>query len=191
MPHHPETLEGPSQAKTSASTNTLAPWDPIRGLSKVHMRVIELHVDGMPNSKIAYQLKRWDHALSGTHIRRIIESPTGRHYASLYSAHVHGGAPALVQAFSQYAPAAAFVEAEIMLDPLEQTRHKLNAAQDVMDRAGPPKISRQENENKFPTTIIVNLLPSQLSALLAPPPAIEAEYVVLNDQPSTTAEPTD
>lgn len=177
MPYHPESLTGPSQAKTSASTTTQPPWEPIKGLSNVHMEIIRQHVRGVSVSRIGYALKRYDRDLSSTHIRRIIASPSGRRYASLYSAQIHGGAPGLMDAMSEHLPGAVFVETEIMYDPFAGERHRLSAAQDILDRGGLPKVSRQENDSKLPQTVVINLLPSQLAQFAAPPPVIEASVV--------------
>lgn len=185
-PYHPESLIGPSQAKTSASTNTLAPWEPIKGLSQVHMEIVRLHVmEGKSVSRINYQLKRYNRGLSGTHIRRILDSPSGRRYASFLSAQLHGGTPGLVTAMEQHLPGAVFVQTEIMYDPLEQARHRLAAADSILDRGGLPKISRQENDAKLPQNITINILPSQHASFAAPPPVIEAEIVPLLDAPSS------
>ena len=47
MPTHDENLLYPSQRKTSASTNTLPPWNPIGDLSAAHIEMIKKHVEGM------------------------------------------------------------------------------------------------------------------------------------------------
>lgn len=106
-------------------------------------------------------------------------------YASFYSAMYYGGLTKLVEAGVQHSPEALFTELQIMRNPLNEPRHRLNAGQDLLDRLGPPKISRQEVENQRPTTIVVNLLPSQLSQFLAAPPVIEAEIVQLLENPSS------
>jgi len=64
-------------------------------------------------------------------------------------------------------------------------RHRLAAADSIMDRVGPPKISRQENENRAPTMIVFNITASQLSQFAQPQPIIEAEVVQLLDNPSS------
>lgn len=141
--------------------------------------------DGMSVSKIGYQLKRYNRGMSGTHIRRILDSPKGRRYASFLSAQIHGGVAGLVQAASIHLAGALDVETEIMYDPFEGARHRLSAAQDVLDRGGLPKVSRQENDSKTPTTVIINLLPSQLESFTAAQPTIEANVVPLLDAPSS------
>lgn len=185
MPIHPENLTHPSQAKTSASTNTDAPWNPVKELSPKHKFVIELKVQGVSYSRIRYALKRRGTDFHKSHLQRIWESEKGQAYASLYSAQFHGGILGLVNQAQALAPEALYHTAEIMRDPMAGSRHQLAAAADIMDRVGPPKISRQENTNPQPTTIIVQLSASQLSQFAAPAPMIEAEVVGLLEQPSS------
>ena len=52
-----------------------------------------------------------------------------------------------------------------------------------MDRLGPPKISRQENENRPPMNINIILTGTQYSQFAGAQPAIEAETVELLDNP--------
>lgn len=184
VPYHPEALTHPSQAKTSASTSTQAPWDP-NYLSDKHIEMIKQHVQGIPTSKIVYNFKKYGVKYSNRHIKRIIESPKGREFASLYSAQWFGGTAKLVEFGAGYAPEAVYTELELMRNPLTAERHRLGAAQDIMDRVGPPKISRQENQNPPPTMIVVNILPSQMSQFLAPPAFVEATVVPLLEQPSS------
>ena len=82
-------------------------------------------------------------------------------------------------------PEAVQTQYDVMRDPMAGPRHRLAAAQDHMDRFGIPKISRQENENKTPTMIVVNLLPSQRSQFALPQPTIEAEVVMLPPEVSS------
>lgn len=185
MPIHPENLTHPSIANTSASTNTQPPWNPINELTERHKFVIQLRVQGIPYSKIRYALKRKGTNLSKEHMRRIWESEKGQTYASLYSASYYGGIAGLVETAQALAPEALYETVQIMRDPLAGSRHRLAAADSVMDRVGPVKVSRQEVENKTPTTIIVNLLPSQVSSFYAPLPTIEATVVPLLENPSS------
>ena len=182
MPTHPENLHFPSQAKTSASTTTLPPWNPIKELSPAHIEIIKQSVHGLPPTRIRYHMARLGEKYSKTHIIRVLQSEKGRQYASLYSALHFGGMQKLVEVGSEYAPEAISHVLDIMRNPVTGERHRLAAADSIMDRVGPPKISRQESDNKQAVTVFLNLHPSQLSALLAPPPAIEAEYVVLPDR---------
>lgn len=186
-PSHPWSLTDPSQAKTSASTNTEAPWDPIR-LNPQHVEMVKQWVHGIPVSRIVYNFKRFGVQFSGRHIKRVIESPKGREFASLYSGQVHGGIQGLTFQGMSYAPEAFYTEVDLMRNPAVGERHRLSASQDIMDRVGPVKVSRQETENKQPTTIIVNLLPGQMQQFLTPPPAMEAEAVILPELPSSTDE---
>jgi hypothetical protein len=136
-------------------------------------------VQGLSQSKIAYALKRWGKRYSQRQIIRVLQSEKGRQYASLYSAMYYGGLSGLVEAGASHAPEALHTELSMMQNPLTAQRHRLAAAQDVMDRVGPPKISRQENQNPQPTTVVINLLPSQVSQFLTVPVAIEAQAVLL------------
>jgi hypothetical protein len=181
VPYHPESLTHPSQAKTSASTTTQAPWNPIKELSSAHIEMLKLHVQGMPTSRIAYALKRWGKRYSKRQIDRVIQSEKGRQYASLYSAMYYGGMPKFVEAGADHAPEAFHTELSMMQNPLTGERHRLAAAQDVMDRMGPPKISRQETPHAQPTTIVVQIAASQLSQFLSAPPLLEAETILLPD----------
>jgi len=185
MPTHPENLHFPSQAKTSASTTTLPPWNPIKELSPAHIEIIKQHVHGLPPTRIRYHMRRLGEEYSKTHILRVIQSAKGRQYASLYSALHFGGMQKLVEVGSEYAPEAISHVLDIMRNPLTGERHRLAAADSVMDRVGPPKISRQESDNRQPTMVVINLLPSQLSQFAMPQPIIEAEVVPLLDNPSS------
>ena len=185
MPIHPEHLTHPSQAKTSASTTTQPPWNPIGELSSAHIEMIKLSVQGLSQSRIAYALKRWGKRYSQRQIIRVLQSEKGRQYASLYSAMYYGGLSGLVETAAHHAPEALHTELSMMQNPLTAQRHRLAAAQDVMDRVGPPKISRQENQNPQPTTVVINLLPSQVSQFLTAPVAIEATTVPLLEHPSS------
>lgn len=185
MPTYPDAHTEPSQAKTSASTTTLPDWEPVR-LSPAHVEMVKQSVHGIPITRIAYNFKRFGVTYSNRQISRILKSAKGQEFASLYSAQVHGGIAGLTYRGTDYAPEALYTEVELMRNHLVGERHRLSASQDIMDRVGPPKISRQETENKQPTTIIVNLLPGQMQQFLTPPPAIEAETVQLLDQPSSS-----
>ena len=185
MPYYPDKLTEPSQRKLSASTNTEPPWNPVR-LSEAHVEMIKQYVHGVPIAKIANNFKRYGVPYSGRQIYRVVTSPRGQEFASLYSAHVNGGTQRLVEYGAAYSPEAMYTELGIMRNPLGADRHRLAAAQDLMDRVGPPKISRQETDNQQPTTVIINLTPSQLSQFAMPPAMIEAEVVALLDQPGST-----
>jgi len=186
MTWHPETLTDPSQAKTSASTNTEAPWEPLKGLSPTHIEMIKQHVKGISISRIVLNFKRYGVNYSSRHISRVLQSQQGKEYASLYSAHFHGGTVDMVETGRDHMPEAVYTELDLMRNPLVGERHRLGAAQDLMDRFGPPKISRQETEQRQPTTVVINLLPSQLSQFLLPPPMIEAETVQLLVEPAAS-----
>lgn len=183
-PYHPNALTGPSLAKTSASTNTEIPWNPINWKAS-YTEMCKQHVQGIPVSKICYNFKRFGVRITGRHIKRLLESEKGREFVSLYSAQYHGGSLGLLERGSDYLPEATYTEVEIMRNPLEGARHRLNASQDLMDRFGLPKISRQENDSKLPQTVIINLLPSQLAQFAAPPPVIEAHVVELIEPTSS------
>lgn len=188
MPTHPENLHFPSQAKTSASTNTLPPWNPIKELSPAHIEMIKRHVEGMPTTKIRYHMARYGEKYSKTHITRVLQSEKGRQYASLYSALHYGGMQKLVEEGTSYAPEAIAHVLDIMRNPLTGERHRLAAADSIMDRVGPPKISRQENENRAPTMIVFNITASQLSQFAQPQPIIEAEVVMLPEVSSANGD---
>lgn len=166
----------PSQAKTSASTNTEPPWEPATW-KHPYTEMVRQHVDGKPIRNIAMSFHKYGVTYSGRHIRRIIESSQGRELASLMSAERSGGVTRLQAALSAFLPEAVHTELGIMRNPMTGERHRLAASMDLLDRGGIPKISRQESDNKLPTTIVVNLLPSQLKTFLAPPPIMEAEVV--------------
>jgi hypothetical protein len=183
-PYHPEKLTHPSQAKTSASTSTETPWDPIY-LNPQHVEMLKQRVQGIPVSRIVYNFKRFGVQFSSRHIKRVIDSPKGREFASLYSAQLHAGTVGLTTVGAMYAPEALYTEVDIMRNPLSGERHRLNAAQDLMDRTGPPKISRQETENLKPTTIVLNITASQMSQFAAPPAVVEATVVPLLENPSS------
>ena len=176
MPYHPDSLEFPSQAKTSASTNTEVPWNP-NYLSDKHVEMIKQSVQGIPVSKIAYNFKKYGVKISSRHIHRVLDSPKAREFASLYSAQWHGGTSKLVELGAAYAPEMLYSQIELARNPLTAERHRLSAMQDTMDRVGPAKVSRQEVENRQPTQIVVMLTPSQLSQFAMPQPTIEAEVV--------------
>ena len=188
MPTHPENLLYPSQAKTSASTSTQPPWNPIGDLSAIHVEMIKKSVEGLGPTRIRYHMKRLGHEYSKTHIVRVLQSQKGREFASVYSAMYFGGVTKLVEYGTSLTPEALQTQYDVMRDPLIEPRHRLAAAQDHMDRFGIPKISRQESENKTPTMIVVNLLPSQLSQFAMPQPTIEAEVVMLPEVSSANDE---
>lgn len=185
MPYHPEALTHPHVGGGSTSTaTTLPPWDPVH-LTPQHVEMIKQHVHGIPASRIRYNFKRFGVEFSQRQIGRVLQSQKGREFASFYSAQVHGGTAGLTYHGALYAPEAMYTEVDIMRNPLAQERHRLAASQDLMDRVGPPKISRQENTNPQPTTIVVNLLPSQVSQFLTPPAQVDAEVVLLPEPPSS------
>lgn len=187
MPTYPSAHSLPSVRNTSASTTTQPDWEPVR-LSLQHTEMIKQHVHGIPVTRIVYNFKRFGVNYSRRQVERVLKSQKGQEFASLYSAQVHGGIEGLTYRGAMYAPEALYTELDIMRNPLAGERHRLGAAQDVMDRVGPPKISRQETENKVPQTIVINLLPSQLSQFLQPPVAIEAEVVPLSLPSSSAAD---
>jgi hypothetical protein len=82
-------------------------------------------------------------------------------------------------------PEAIYTELDIMRNPMTGERHRLGAAQDLMDRFGPPKISRQETDNKQPTQVFITLSASQLSQFALPPPTVSAEIVLLPEVSSS------
>lgn len=185
MPSHPESLTHPSLAGSFPSTSTQSAWQPIE-LKAAHYEMIKKHVEGLSNSRIAAHLKRNGHRYSQRQIQRVLNSELGMGYASFYSAFHYGGLTKLVEAGTQHSPEALFTELMIMRNPLNEPRHRLNAGQDLLDRLGPPKISRQENDNIRPTTIVVNVLPSQMSQFLSAPPTVEAKVVpLLLENPSS------
>ena len=184
MTWYPDKITGPSQAKAIASTDTQAPWEP-NYLSDKHIEMLKQHVQGIPTSKIVMNFKKYGVSISNRQVNRVLVSAKGREFASLYSAQWHGGTAKLVEMGAGYSPEAVYTEVELMRNPLTAERHRLGAAQDVMDRFGPPKISRQETETRQPTTVIVNLLPGQMQQFLTPPPAIEAETVALPETVSS------
>ena len=175
----------PSIGGGSTSTaTTLPPWEPV-SLSPQHVEMLKQHVQGIPISKIVYNFKRFGVKYSYRQIQRVIHSQHGQEFASFYSAHFHAGAVGLVEHGREHSPEAVYTELSIMRNPYSGDRHRLGAAQDMLDRFGPPKISRQETENRQPTTIVINLLPSQLSQFLTPQPEIEAELVLLPEPQSS------
>lgn len=184
MPYHPSALSGESQRKTSASTNTEAPWEPVR-LKPEHVEMIKQAVQGIPPSRIAFNFKRYGVRYSNRQISRVLDSAKGREFASLYSAQLHGGIAGLTYQGMVHAPEAFYTELDIMRNPFSGERHRLAAAQDVMDRVGPAKVSRQETEQKTPTTIVLNITASQLSQFHAPITVIEAVEVPLLENPSS------
>ena len=179
MPTYPSAHTFPSAARTSASTLSQPDWEPVH-LKPQHVEMIKQHVHGIPVTRIVYNFKRFGVEYSRRTVERVIKSHKGQEFASFYSAQVHGGIEGLTYHGATYAPEAMYTEIDIMRNPFVGERHRLGAAQDLMDRVGPPKISRQETENKVPQTIVINLLPSQLSQFLQPPVAIEAEVVPLS-----------
>lgn len=181
MPIDPEKYEYPSQATTNIAQHV---WQP-RELKPLHREVIRQHVQGIKNARIVRNCKKYGVSITATHVHRILRTRAGMEYASLYSAQLHNGLPGLVEHGAEYVPDAVHTELNILRNPLGETRHRLNAAQDYMDRFGPPKISRQENQQAPPQTIVVNLVPSQLSQFLSPPPQIEAEVVPLLENPDS------
>jgi hypothetical protein len=148
--------------------------------------MIKKHVEGMGATRIRYHMKRMGEEYSKTHIVRVIQSAKGREVGSLYSALYYGGMNKLVEQATAYAPEALSTVLGIMRNPIAGSRHQLAAADSIMDRVGPVKVSRQETENKAPTMIVVNVLSSQLSQFNSPQPTIEAEVVQLLEQPSSS-----
>lgn len=184
MPQYPSDMTYPTSGKTIASTNTEPQWEPVH-LKPQHVEMIKQHVQGIPITRIAYNFKRFGVAYSHRQIDRVLKSAKGQEFASFYSAQLNGGTVGLTFHGAMYAPEAMYTEIDIMRNPLAGERHRLNASQDLMDRVGPPKISRQETENRQPTTIIVNLTASQLSQFQNAPAMVEAEVVPLLDTPSS------
>src|SRR6267378_3137368 len=187
MPTHPENLTHPSLAGSFPSTSTQSAWEPVH-LSPAHVEMIKQWVQGIPKSRIAYNFKRFGVRYSQRQIQRVINSEKGMQFASLYSAQLHGGIAGLTHEGALYAPEAFYTEIDIMRNPLTGDRHRLAAAQDLMDRTGPVKVSRQESSNSQPTTVVINLLPSQISQFLAPPAVVEAKVVQLLENPSSSNE---
>lgn len=185
MPSHPESLTHPSLAGSFPSTSTQSAWEPVH-LSPAHVEMIKQWVQGIPKSRIAYNFKRFGVRYSQRQIQRVINSEKGVQFASLYSAQLHGGIAGLTHEAAMYAPEAFYSELEVLRNPLTGDRHKLAAAADIMDRTGPIKISRTEVTNQQPTTIVVNLLPSQVSQFLAAPPVVETEVVLLPNPRSSS-----
>lgn len=178
MPTHPENLTHPSLRGSFPSTSTQSAWEPVH-LKPQHVEMIKQWVQGIPKSRIAYNFKRFGVRYSLRQIERVINSEKGQQFASLYSAQFHGGIAGLTHEGALFAPEAFYTEVDIMRNPLTGERHRLGAAQDIMDRVGPPKISRQETENLKPTTIVLNITASQLSQFAAPPAIMEATVVPL------------
>jgi hypothetical protein len=162
-------------------------WEPVRW-TELYTSLVEMHVAGIPIAKMPRILKRFGgKRLSPRQISRVLNSHKGQELASLMSIKLHQGLDALQTKLGDFAPEAIGVELDIMRNPFSAERHRVAAAQDILDRGGLPKVSRQEVQNQLPTTVILNILPSQLSALLAPPPIIEAEIIELDRLPSSTA----
>jgi len=175
----------PSVRGGSTSTATTQdPWEPTH-LKPQHVEMIKQYVQGISPSRIAYNFKRYGVRYSQRQIQRVLKSAKGEEFASFYSAQLHGGTTGLTYHGALYAPEAMYTEIDIMRNPLAGERHRLGAAQDLMDRVGPPKISRQETENLKPTTIVLNITASQLSQFASPPAIVEAEVVPLLEQPSS------
>jgi|ERR1041385_507572 hypothetical protein len=188
MPYHPEALTHPHQHAEPSSTATRLPdWEPAR-LKPQHVEMIKQFVQGIPISRIHYNFKRFGVNYSNRQITRVIQSAKGQEFASLYSAQLHGGIAGLTHEGAVYAPEAFYTEVDIMRNPVVAERHRLNAAQDVMDRTGPVKMSRTEIENRQPTQIFITLSPSQLSQFALPPAQIETEAITLLEAPSTDDE---
>ena len=137
----------------------------------------------MSYSRLVYFMKKVGRRYSNRHIHRVCESEKGQEYASLYSALYHGGIKAMTEVGGTYAPEAFLAEVELMRTGAERFRQA--AAESIMDRVGPVKISRQEIDNQRPTTVVINLLPSQISQFLTPPTVLEAETVPLLENPSS------
>lgn len=188
MPYHPEALTGPHQhSEPTSSATSLPAWEPIH-LKPQHVEMIKQFVQGIPISRIRYNFKKFGVSYSARQISRVIDSSKGRELASLYSAQMHSGIAGLTHQGMAYAPEAFYTEVDIMRNPFSGDRHRLAAAGDIMDRVGPVKISRQEVEQKTPTTVVINLLPSQVSQFLLPPPQMESEVVQLLVNPSSDEE---
>lgn len=174
--------QAPSAKKTSASTTTQPPWEPVH-LKPAHIEMVRMHSEGVNIKRIQNFLKRFGVKYSARQIDRVITSQKGRELAAMFKAQKDGGREALVDYISRYLPEAISTEVDIMRHPFGEDRHRLNAAQDLLDRGGLPKISRQQNDSLPPQTIIVNLTPSQLSAFQAPPAPIEVEAVEIRELP--------
>ena len=176
MPYEEYLSQYSSVAKTSASTNTQPQWEPVNW-KPAYTEMVRMTVQGQSPGRIQRMFRKFGVQYSGRQISRIVRSQKGVELASLMSAELHGGKEALQEQLGTFLPEAVSIELDIMRHPFEATRHRLVALQDVLDRGGLPKISRQEAQSLPPQTIIVNLLPSQMSAFLLPPPVIDAEIV--------------
>jgi|SRR6267378_3697022 len=184
-------MPGSDSASTqTSSSSTVQPWEPVH-LSEAHRFMIEQHVRGVPLRRIQTTLKRYGQPYSGGHIKKVFASRSGQQYASLVSAQIFGGIPALVEAGAQYLPLAINTQVDIMKNPLEGSRHRLQAAEDHLSRFGIPLATREERQNNTtPLTIVVHLSPEQLRQFQNPPPTIEAEAVeLLPEQSSADDEP--
>ena len=163
---------------TTSSASTAVQWQP-RSLSPAHRFALEQAAMGLPMRVIRNGLKRYGETLSARQIARVVKSPLGQEYMSMVSAQLGGGIVALVQHAARIVPEAMHTEMSVMRNPLTGERHRLNAAQDLMDRLGPPKVSREQSDNKVSQTIIVNLTPAQFKSFTEPLPIVEAELVQL------------
>ena len=171
----------------SLATTAVAPhwWQP-KHLSEVHRYAIREWARGVSIAHITANIRRMGHrSPTPLHLRRVMKTEAGQQYLSFCSAQIAKRLDGLIEHGQQFVPDAAVAELNMLNNPLTPERHRLSAAQDWMDRFGPPKISRQEAENKIPQTVIINLLPSQLAQFTAPPPVIEAEVVPLLANPSS------
>lgn len=177
----------PSQANTSASTTTQPEWAP-KILHDIYVKWCELRLQGLTYNQIRLQSKKWGQHYTTRHISRVLTSPMGRELMSLMSAQRTGGMDGLQAQIQQYVPEAFYRTVDIMRIPVGEVRHRLAAQESIMDRGGLPKISRQENENRLPTTVTINILPQQLQQLLAPPPPITAEVVEIEPARDSTTD---
>ena len=175
----------PSQkAAVSASSTTTPDWEPVHWRPQ-YQKMVEMTVEGLSIGRIQRAFRSYGVKYSGRQISRVLNSQKGREMLSIVSAHKHGGREGLVTHLGMFLPEMLGVEIDIARHPFEATRHRLNAAQDIMDRGALPKISRQEQNALPPQTIVINLLPSQMSSFLLPPPVIDAEIVEIQpDLPS-------
>ena len=184
LPYEDYLSQYSSQKKTSASTNTQGPWEPVNW-KPAYTQMVRMTVDGLSPGRIQRHFRKYGVDYSGRQISRVVNSQKGMELASLMSVQQNGGSEALQNALGEFLPEALSVELDIMRHPYEATRHRLVAAQDLMDRGKLPKLSRQESTALPPQTINVYLSPSQMSSFLLPPPVIDAEIVEIISDRST------
>lgn len=187
MPVNPEDF-GPSQGgPTIPEPKYWEPQDSSFGEHQIYYQWCRLAAQNVPYARIARISKKWGHKYTAHHIRRVILSRIGQQLVTLYRAQNDRGIEGLQQEISTYIPEALNTAIEVNRDSRAEWKHRIHAAENIMDRGGLPKISRQQNETRMPTTVVLNILPQQLQQLLAPPPAITAEVVQI-DEPESRAE---